>query len=74
MRMVTVGSPMRDKDKVIAKMVDIVVREVYVDVHAALNGILSGLLGQMQLQREPVTEQGVRNFHELSGEYYLVLE
>jgi hypothetical protein len=63
-----------DWETVIAKMVKIVVTEVYPDVHAALNGVLSELLGQMELQRESIIEQGVRNWHELSGEYYVAPE
>ncbi len=66
--------PEWDWETVIARMVDILVKEVYADVHAALNGVLSELLARMQFQREPVTVEGVRTFHELSGEYYLFLE
>ena len=61
-------------DTVIGKMVEIVVQQVYADVHLALNGILAELFTTVTLQREPVTLDGVRNWNEQPGEYFLAID
>lgn len=61
-------------DKVIQRMVGIIVKEVYADIHAALNGVLSQLFTTVTLQRQPETVAGVRTWNEFPGEYYFFIE
>ena len=61
-------------DKVIERMVVVVVKEAYADVHHALNGILSQLLTAVELDRQPVTATGVRAWNEFPGEYHFYIE
>ena len=59
---------------VVERMVEIVVRKVYTDVHSVLNGILSTLFATVTLDRQPQDLKGVPNWNELSGAYYFSIE
>lgn len=60
-----------DWTKVIETLVNILVKDVYQDIYLVLNGILAELFTKVQLDKETVTEPGIRKWHELSGEYYM---
>lgn len=61
-------------DQVVQKMVEIVVKEVYADIHAALNGILAELFTSVPLRHDSVDLDGVRSWNEFPGEYYFCIE
>jgi len=60
-----------DWAKVIETLVNILVKNVYQDIYLVLNGILAELFTKVQLDKETVTESGIRKWHEMSGEYYM---
>jgi hypothetical protein len=63
-----------DWDKVVERMVEIIVKHVYTDIHSALNGILSELFTTVTLDRESKDLDGVPNWNEMSGGYYFFIE
>ncbi len=60
-----------DWTRVIEALVNILVKDVYQDMYFVLNGILAELFTKVQLDKETVTESGIRKWHELSGDYYM---
>jgi hypothetical protein len=66
--------PEKDWVKVIERMVEVVAKQVYADVHEALNGILSQLFKFVELDRQPLTALGVRAWNEFPGEYLFCIE
>jgi hypothetical protein len=61
-------------DKVVQRMVEIIVNHVYSDIHAALNGVLSQLFTSVSLKRQAETVTGVRTWNEFAGEYFFFIE
>jgi hypothetical protein len=61
-------------DQVVRRMVAIIVKEVYSDIHAALNGVLSQLLSTVTLQRQPEILARVRKWNEFPCEYFFFIE
>jgi hypothetical protein len=61
-------------DEVVGRIVEIIVKEVYPDIYAALNGVLSQLFTTVTLQRQPETLAAVRTWNEFPCEYYFLIE